>query len=103
MLTFSFTIPEIFIFLISGLVCPKFTNVNNSTSNVNEFLRLIDAYAHKIAELSKEQEKLYDELLIYINSSDQYLLDAVFEFCYNGGVQAGNHLEKQITRLDSDE
>ena len=63
----------------------------------------IDAYAHKITELGKEQEKLYDELLLKLDSTDQYLLDAVFEFCYNGGVQAGNHLEKQLTRLDSDE
>ena len=63
----------------------------------------IDAYAHKITELSKEQEKLYDELLIYINSSDQYLLDAVFEYCYNGGEYADNYLEKQLTRLKSDE
>ena len=63
----------------------------------------IDAYAHKITELSKEQEELYDELLVYLNSSDQYLLDAVFEYCYNGGEYADNYLEKQLTRLNSDE
>ena len=71
--------------------------------NIKRMRASIDAYAHKITELSKEQEKLYDELLIYINSSDQYLLDAVFEYCYNGGEYADDYLEKQLTRLNSDE
>ena len=63
----------------------------------------IDAYAHKITELSKEQEKLYDELLLKLNSTDLYLLDAVFEYCYNGGEYADSYLKKQLTRLNSDE
>jgi hypothetical protein len=71
--------------------------------NIKGMRASIDAYAHKIAELSKEQDKLYIELIEKIGSTDEFLLDAVFEFCYNGGVQAGNHLEKQLTRLDSDE
>ena len=63
----------------------------------------IDAYAHKIAELSKEQDDLYIELIEKIGSTDEFLLDAVFECCYNGGVQADNYLKKQLTRLDNDE
>ena len=63
----------------------------------------IDAYAHKIAELAKVQEELYDELLLKLDSTDQYLLDAVFEYCYNGGEYADNYLEKQLIRLNSDE
>ena len=63
----------------------------------------IDAYAHKIAELSKEQDDLYIELIEKIESTDEFLLDAVFECCYNGGVQADNYLKKQLTRLDNDE
>ena len=71
--------------------------------NIKRMRASIDAYAHKITELSKEQEELYDELLVYLNSSDQYLLDAVFEYCYNGGEYADDYLEKQLTRLNSDE
>ena len=71
--------------------------------NIKRMRASIDAYAHKITELSKEQEELYDELLVYLNSTDQYLLDAVFEYCYNGGEYADNYLEKQLTRLNSDE
>ena len=63
----------------------------------------IDAYAHKIAELSEEQDKLYTELIEKIGSTDEFLLDAVFEYCYNGGEYADNYLEKQLTRLNSDE
>ena len=63
----------------------------------------IDAYAHKIAELSEEQEKLYDELIEKIGSTDEFLLDAVFECCYNGGIQADNYLKKQLARLNSNE
>ena len=83
------------------MVCLKpaaFVNMN-----VKGIRASIDAYAHKITELGKEQEKLYDELLLKLNSADQYLLDAVFEYCYNGGEYADNYLEKQLTRLESDE
>ena len=67
--------------------------------NIKGIRASIDAYAHKITELSEEQEKLYAELIEKIGSTDEFLLDAVFEFCYNGGVQAGNHLEKQLSRV----
>jgi hypothetical protein len=71
--------------------------------NVKGIKASIDAYAHKIAELAKEQEELYDELILKLDSTDQYLLDAVFDYCYNGGEYADNYLEKQLTRLNSNE
>jgi hypothetical protein len=71
--------------------------------NIKGMRASIDAYAHKIAELSKEQDDLYIELVEKIGSTDEFLLDAVFECCYNGGVQADNYLKKQLTRLDRDE
>jgi len=71
--------------------------------NIKGMRASIDAYAHKIAELSKEQDDLYIELIEKIGSTDEFLLDAVFECCYNGGVHADNYLKKQLARMDSDE
>jgi len=83
------------------LVCLK--PVAFVSMNIKGIRASIDAYAHKIAELSEEQDKLYTELIKKIGSTDEFLLDAVFECCYNGGIQAENYLKKQLERLDSDE
>ena len=67
--------------------------------NIKGIRASIDAYAYKITELSEEQNKLYTELIEKIGSTDEYLLDAVFDYCFNGGVQAENYLKKQLSQV----
>ena len=71
--------------------------------NIKGIRASIDAYAHKITELSEEQEKLYAELIGKIGSTDEFLLDAVFECCYNGSEYTVAYLDKQLERLSKDE
>lgn len=67
-------------------------------SEVNKRLELIDKYAKSIQELNDLQEKLYSELLLELQSTDEHYLDVVFDYCYNGGPYTKKLLQNYILK-----
>ena len=67
-------------------------------SEVNKRLESIDKYAKSIQELGDLQEKLYGELLLELQDTNEHYLDLVFDYCYNGGPYTKKVLQNYILK-----
>ena len=69
--------------------------------NKQEKLILAKTCANKISVLAHKQDKLFEKLKVDLNISadDEYLVDVLFDYCFNGGEYSlkllNKYLEKQ--------
>ena len=68
--------------------------------NKQEKLILAETCANKISVLAHKQDKLFEKLKLELgaDSSDDYFIDALFDYCFNNGEYSSKLLKKHLDK-----
>jgi len=68
--------------------------------NKQEKFILAETCANKISVLAEKQDKLFENLKLELglDASDEYFVDILFDYCFNGGEYSSKLLNKYLEK-----
>jgi len=68
--------------------------------NKQEKFILAQTCANKISVLAEKQDKLFENLKLElgVDASDEYFIDALFDYCFNNGEYSTKLLKKYLNK-----
>ena len=68
--------------------------------NKQEKFILAETCANKISVLAEKQDKLFEKLKLElgVDASDEYFVDALFDYCFNNGEYSAKLLNKHLNK-----
>ena len=68
--------------------------------NKQEKFILAETCANKISVLANKQDKLFENLKLELglDASDEYFVDILFDYCFNGGEYSSKLLNKYLEK-----
>ena len=68
--------------------------------NKQEKFILAETCANKISALAEKQDKLFEKLKLElgVDASDEYFIDALFDYCFNNGEYSSKLLKRFLDK-----
>ena len=73
-------------------------NDNNKT-----MMELVNECADKITKLGEEQDELFSKLVTDVGNTGERFVDAMFDYCYNGGDYTKKFFNKLVEETPQEE
>jgi len=65
-------------------------------------IKLVDECTAKITKLAEEQDELFAKLVSDVGNTDESFVDAMFDYCYNGGEYTKRFFKKLVDKAQED-
>jgi len=72
--------------------------------NKQEKFILAETCANKISVLANKQDKLFEKLKLElsVDASDEYFIDALFDYCFNSGEYSSKLLKRFLDKSSNE-
>ena len=72
--------------------------------NKQEKFILAETCANKISVLAEKQDKLFEKLKLELglDASDEYFIDALFDYCFNNGEYSSKLLKRFLDKSSNE-
>ena len=72
--------------------------------NKQEKFILAETCANKISALAEKQDKLFEKLKLElgVDSSDEYFINALFDYCFNNGEYSSKLLKRFLDKSSNE-